>query len=93
MGLTAVPRIGGSNGIHAGQAMSHEESRIEEVFLRAREIQPAQERSAYLNRACEGDEPLRLRVERMLAAQPQLGSFLDRDAAGMVLTIDQQLPE
>jgi eukaryotic-like serine/threonine-protein kinase len=73
--------------------MSHEESRIEAVFLQVQEIQSPQERSAYLEQACGGDEQLRLRVERMLAAQPQLGSFLNRNAAEMVLTIDQPLPE
>ena len=46
--------------------MTPEQSRqIQELYLAAREIKPA-ERSAYLERACNGDTQLRLRVESML---------------------------
>src|SRR5262245_4327626 len=75
--------------VHERPAMSQGETRIEAVFLRALEIQSPEERAAYLQQACAGDEVLRRRVERMLAAQPQLGSFLNQNAAEMVLTSDQ----
>jgi eukaryotic-like serine/threonine-protein kinase len=73
--------------------MSHGETRIEAVFLRALEIPSPQERAAYLQEACAGDDELRRRVERMLAAQPQLGSFLDQNAADIVLTTHQSATE
>jgi eukaryotic-like serine/threonine-protein kinase len=73
--------------------MSHGETRIEAVFLRALEIPSPQERAAYLQEACAGDDELRRRVERMLAAQPQLGSFLDQNAAEIVLTTHQSATE
>jgi WD40 repeat protein/serine/threonine protein kinase len=73
--------------------MSHEETKVEAVFMRAMEFCSPQERSAYLNEACAGDDELRRRVERMLTAQPQLGRFLDQNAAGMVLTNDQPVTE
>ena len=73
--------------------MSQGETRIEAVFLRALEIQSPEERAAHLQQACAGDDVLRRRVERMLAAQPQLGSFLDQNAAEMVLTADPPADE
>jgi eukaryotic-like serine/threonine-protein kinase len=73
--------------------MSHGETRIEAVFLRALEIPSPPERAAYLQAACAGDDELRRRVERMLAAQPQLGSFLDQNAAEIVLTTHQSAAE
>src|SRR5262249_52809881 len=39
---------------------------------------PPSERGAYLDAACGGDAGLRACVEKMLAAQPDLGEFLDR---------------
>jgi hypothetical protein len=52
-------------------------------------IRPAAQRTpeeqvAYLRAACGEDEDLRLRVQRLLDAQPQLGSFLQRPAASLV---------
>src|SRR5262245_47991345 len=38
---------------------------------------PAAERAAYLARACAGNDNLRRRVERMLAARPDVGDFLE----------------
>jgi serine/threonine protein kinase len=50
-------------------------ARITEVFHAAAE-KPAGERAAFLNDACNGDEPLRRNVERLLAAdvEPSLAS-------------------
>src|SRR5262249_11929407 len=39
---------------------------------------PRSERTAYLDGACGGDAELRACLEKMLAAQPDLGEFLDR---------------
>ena len=73
--------------------MSHGETKIEAVFLRALDIPSPQERAAYLQQACAGDDELRRRVERLLAAQPQVGSFLHQNAAAMVQTRDQPAAE
>ena len=58
-------------------AMSPDEA----VFFAAlARVDPA-ERAAYLDEACGADADLRRRVERLLAAHPQVGSFLRDDAA------------
>ena len=48
------------------------------VFFEALEIAEPAERTAYLDKACAGQEALRRRVEAMLAAHPQVGQFLER---------------
>src|SRR5438270_897326 len=48
----------------------------EAVFFAAAAL-PEADRAAYLARACAGDDDLRRRVERMLAARPEVGDFLE----------------
>jgi HEAT repeat protein len=48
----------------------------ESIFFAALEKQDPAERAAYLDEACQGDSELRRRVERLLQAHPQVGSFL-----------------
>ncbi len=55
---------------------------VEALFFAALQKPTPQERAAYLERACGGDADLRQRVERLLAAHPQVGSFLEAPAAG-----------
>src|SRR3990172_2700458 len=55
-------------------------SQLETVFFAALEKPTPAERKAYLDEACAGDEELRRRVERMLAAQAEAGSFLESPA-------------
>src|SRR5262249_54327917 len=56
-------------------------SPAEAVFFAAlAKIDPA-ERAAYLNEACGTDADLRRQVDRLLAAHPQVGSFLQDDVA------------
>jgi len=43
-------------------------------------------RAAYLDEVCGSDLDLRRRVERLLDAQPKVGSFLDSPAAGPTMT-------
>src|SRR5262245_17647070 len=52
-------------------------SHIESIFLAARECRSTSERVAYLDEACGSDAELRARVEALLAAEPQLGGFLE----------------
>ena len=61
-----------------------EMSPAEVVFFAALERATAAERAAYLDAACAGDPALRSRVEKLLAAHPQLGWFLEpRPADGV----------
>src|SRR5262249_31306507 len=56
---------------------------IEAVFFAALEKKEAGERAAYLDQACSGDPDLRRCVEKLLAAQPKGGEFLQAPAAGL----------
>jgi WD40 repeat protein len=53
-------------------------SETETVFFVALEKATLAERSAYLDEACAGDGALRRRVERLLASQLMVGTFLER---------------
>src|SRR5580765_7754752 len=63
-------------------------SPAEAIYFAALARSPEQ-RAAYLDEACAGDAELRRRVERMLEAEPKLGSFLQVPAAEAIPTIDQ----
>jgi WD40 repeat protein/serine/threonine protein kinase len=54
-------------------------TQIESIFLAARE-RPAADRAGYLDEACRGDAGLRARVGALLAAEPELGGFLEPPA-------------
>ena len=54
-------------------------SPVEAIFFAALEKDESQ-RAAYLDEACAGDPDLRRRVERLLAAHPRVGSFLEQPA-------------
>jgi len=56
-------------------------SKLEAVFFAALEKGPGQDRTAFLDNECSGDPDLRQRVEKMLAAQANAGSFLESPAA------------
>ncbi len=61
-----------------------EQSPAEAIFFAALEKGTAEERLAYLDAACGDDSDLRQRVERLLAAHPQVGSFLEPPAQAEV---------
>jgi eukaryotic-like serine/threonine-protein kinase len=52
------------------------EARLKELFGEAVEL-PAAARSAFVATACGGDDPLRRRLERLLALHDEAGDFLD----------------
>ncbi len=58
-----------------------EMSPAESVFFAALAKDDPVERAAYLNEACGADADLRRQVDRLLAAHPQVGSFLQDDDA------------
>jgi hypothetical protein len=53
----------------------------ESIFFAALEKTDPAERAAYLDEACRGDDDLRRRVEQLLEAHPQVGSFLQKPLA------------
>src|SRR5688572_6222469 len=58
------------------RAMNESLDRLESLFAAALQ-QPPTEQAAYLDHACAGDPALRQRVEALLRAQADAGSFLD----------------
>src|SRR5262245_21276170 len=65
---------------------------IDSIFCAALEIASPEERAAYLDRACGGDQQLRGRVEELLAAHALAGSFLAPSAAESADTSDVPPP-
>lgn len=63
-----------------------EMSSVEAIFFAALQRGTPAERAAYLDGACGADGELRRRVERLLAVQPQLGSFLEHPAPPVAAT-------
>src|SRR6478752_2932516 len=61
---------------------------LEAIFFAALEKNTSQERAAYLDEACTGDLVLRRRVEKMLAAERQAHSFLERVEAAIGSTVE-----
>jgi len=59
-----------------GSAPSAEQRREEEIFDAA-VVLPAEERSAYLDRACNGDASLRRRIEILLQSHRKAETFLE----------------
>ena len=53
---------------------------VDAVFCAAVEIASADDRAAYIARACGGDGELRARVEKLVDAHFRAGSFLDKPA-------------
>src|SRR5262245_54150436 len=62
-------------------------SPLEAVFFAALEKGSPPERAACLDEACAADPDLRRRVEKMLAAQAQAGSFLEHPAQSRAATV------
>src|SRR5262245_43365206 len=56
---------------------------IEGIYFAALEKQSPDERLAYLEEACKGDEALRRCVDRMLESAPKVGTFLEPAAPGL----------
>jgi serine/threonine protein kinase len=63
-----------------------------DLFMAALQIEGAAERSAHLDRACAGQTALRQRVEALLAAFVQAGSFLQQPAGDLGATSDVSHP-
>ena len=63
-----------------------EMSPAEAIFFAALEKTTPEHRAAYLDEACGADADLRRRVDRLLAAHPRVGGFLEPAAAAAQTT-------
>jgi serine/threonine-protein kinase len=59
---------------------------IEEIFHAASDQAPEQ-RGAFLNTACQGDDALRSEVEQLFDCCPQIDNFIETPLAGLTLRI------
>jgi WD40 repeat protein/serine/threonine protein kinase len=66
---------------------------LDSIFTSAIELPNPADRSAYIARACGADAALRAKVEVLVAAHFQAGSFLDDPAPELAATIDQPAPD
>jgi serine/threonine protein kinase/tetratricopeptide (TPR) repeat protein len=66
---------------------------IKAVFDRALEMESAGERKAYLDEACAAAPEFREKVEALLKAYDEAGSFLESPAAVLAATIDDPVTE
>src|SRR5262245_10201875 len=61
---------------------------VKAIFCEALDLSTDQERSAYLDRACGGNTGLRSRIEALLHAYGDSGSFLEIPAGVPTVTVD-----
>src|SRR5262245_66371810 len=73
--------------------MSDQAEKAKAIFLDAIERYDPEHWAAYLDQICAGDTALRDRVERLLHARAQLGSFHEEPRPSAVATVDQPMAE
>jgi eukaryotic-like serine/threonine-protein kinase len=66
---------------------------LREFFSKALQCQTAEARAAYLAQACQGDAELRARLEELLQAHGEAGSFLQEASVSRNATVDEPLTE
>jgi serine/threonine protein kinase len=69
--------------------MPEQPQKPDEIFWRALEIEPAEERAKYLSEACAQNAALRAEVDELLAAYPKVERFLEKPAAEAGPTVDR----
>src|SRR5262249_30248251 len=62
---------------------------VREVFDRAVEIEAPVERAAYLDQACAAAPEFRQKVEALLQAYEDAGSYLEAPASAPAVTVDE----
>jgi serine/threonine protein kinase/tetratricopeptide (TPR) repeat protein len=68
--------------------MADPELKLRELFSKALECQAAEEQAAFLDQVCQGDAELRARLEELLQAHREAGSFLQEPSAFQPTTVD-----
>ena len=66
---------------------------VDDIYLAALERESGEARTSYLDEACGGNPELRRRVERLLQAHADIGSFLEAPAPEICATVDQPVTE
>src|SRR5437667_6170800 len=69
--------------------MAGSEPKLRECFSKALQCQTAEEQAAYLEQVCQGDAELRARLEELLQAHREAGSFLQEPSAVPTQTVDE----
>ena len=64
------------------QMMEEPTERAEDIFYSALEIKLPDQRQAFLELACQGDEALRAMVEKLLASQAEARKDISRGGRG-----------
>src|SRR5262249_51223231 len=73
--------------------MPEHQPQVDEIFDEALRRAAGQDRARYLDEVCGGDLELRRRVERLLRAVSEAGSFLETPAQDPSPTVDEPLTE
>ncbi|HTS62687.1 MAG TPA: hypothetical protein VMH28_11730, partial [Candidatus Acidoferrales bacterium] len=63
--------------------------RIEEIYHAAARL-PGDQRAAFLEQACEGNETLRREVESLIEAHDRAGDFLEAPALGVAAALARE---
>src|SRR5262245_9192150 len=69
--------------------MAGPEPKILACFTEALRCQTVEGQAAYLEQACQGDAELRARLDELLQAHREVGSFLEGPSASRAATIDE----
>jgi len=73
--------------------MAGPEPKLRDFFSKALQCQTAEEQAAYLEQACPGDAELRARLEELLQAHREAGSFLQEPSPRPVATVAEPIRE
>ena len=73
--------------------MTSASDKVDQIFWDALQLDSEEDRSAYLDKACGGDQELRHLVERLLRAQPKAAAFLEQPFAEPTATTDTPIGE
>src|SRR6516164_4734848 len=73
--------------------MINSPEKIEQIFSEALQQASEDDRKAYLDRACGGDQELRRVVEKLLRAQPKAAKFLEEPLAEPAATAGEPVSE
>jgi serine/threonine protein kinase len=73
--------------------MREQSNQAKSIFLEAIEQHAPERWPAFLDQACAGDVLLRAEVERLLAAQTEMGSFHEVPRSALLATVDERIGE
>src|SRR5262245_26920524 len=73
--------------------MTSASDQVDQIFWDALQLGSEEDRNAYLDTACGGDQELRRLVEKLLLAQPKAAAFLEQPFAEPQATADEPMHE